>query len=238
MAYRRSYGYRKRFRRGRGRKRRRSGRYRRAGYYGRYKKSGVSSCNSAVEKKFHDFNVATAAAATWTAFTQFNLIAQGVTESQRVGRKCCIHSVAWKGTVIWAPHAGSTLSVANALQVYVFLDTQTNGAAAVEADMFTVATIPMDSWRNLAQQERFKMLYKKRYYFNRTAAAGDGAVNDTMEVMRNFSGYLKCQIPIEFDASVGAITEIRSNNIFMVYCSRNVTETVTPNFRVRVRFHD
>ncbi len=64
------------------------GRDRVGGYYGRYANGG--------ELKFHDVDLVDAVVAAGFNVTEtINIIAQGVTESTRVGRKCTIKSINW-----------------------------------------------------------------------------------------------------------------------------------------------
>ena len=62
---------------------------------------------------------------------------------------------------------------------------------------------------------------------------GNGTANDTLGVNINDSFYKTCNMPIEYDSTTGAITEIRSNNIGVLLLSRNGVCTFGSKFRVR-----
>ena len=210
-----------------------AGYYRRTGYYGRF--------NSGGELKFHDVAVDDAVIATGAnviAAGSVNLIAQGVTESTRVGRKCVIRSINWRGRLI-LPAASATNSAHDTVRVIMVLDKQANGATIVNTDLLEdagTAAIAYRSFNNLANKSRFVVLYDKTFSLNATAAAGDGTTNTSFESSRMFSFYKKCSIPIEFSSTTGALTEIRSNNITVLYCSENGVAGVEST--VRLRFSD
>ena len=45
--------------------------------------------------------------------------------------------------------------------------------------------------------------------------------------------YIKCNIPIQYNSTAGAIAEVRSNNIFMLYGSIAGISTIAGNARIR-----
>lgn len=200
---------------------------RRAGYYGRF--SGPNA-----ELKFFDtaisFTVDTTGEVPATG--QLTLIPQGVTESTRVGRKCVVKSLQFRGIASFVPAAAAVAS--GAISIFVMQDKQTNGAAAAFTDVFD-GTNANASLRNLANQSRFRMLKKIEMAFNSTA----GATTAYNNVTRNIDFFLKCNIPLEFSSTTGAITELKSNNIFLLAgASGNIDDLVTISGNARVRFSD
>lgn len=180
------------------------GRERISGYYGRF--TGRDA-----EYKFFDtalsFNVD--ATGEVPASGQLNLIPQGVTESTRVGRKATIKSLQIRARLVYTPAAAATASTI--VFIYVVLDKQCNGAAAAITDVLTSNDMS-GAMVNLANSERFIILKKFKIYF--TAPSGvSGAYNN---IDRHIEYYKRCNIPIEFSSTTGAITEIKSNNIFLL----------------------
>jgi len=205
-----------------------------AGYYGRF--TGPTP-----ELKFFDTTLAfdVDATAEVPATGQLALIPQGVTQSERVGRKCVVKSIACHGTVKINPGAAAT--AANVVYIYMLQDTQCNGAAASasgDTGVFTNADLGV-AHMNLANGQRFKIL--KKWVIALSPAAG--ATTALNAVIKPFSMYKKCNIPLEYDASAdtGAITTIRSNNIFLVAGAQNIgggDDIVTVSGSCRLRYSD
>ncbi len=187
------------------------------------------------ELKFHDLDIddATIASNGTIAQVSCNLIAQGVTEVQRIGRKCILRSVNWRFN-IRLPEVASTSATADTVRVMLYLDKQANGATAAVTDI--LESDNYQSFNNLANKSRFRTLMDRTYEINQEAGSGDGTANDGHRFNMNDSLYKKVNVPVEFDAGTGAITEIRSNNIGVLLLSKNglcVFES-----KMRVRFSD
>lgn len=195
------------------------------GYYGRFGRGG--------EYKFFDttlsFNVD--ATAEVPATGQLCLIPQGVTESTRVGRKCLIKSIDMKGMLTLTPSTEATCSTIS--WVYVVLDTQANGAAAAVSDVFNGSN-PWEFLMDLANEQRFKVLKTFEVRLEPQAGA-TGAYNNAKAMVHWFH---RCNIPLEFSSTTGAITEIRSNNIFLIAGCSGGDDLVAFNGVCRLRFSD
>ncbi len=201
---------------------------RQSGFYGRYSGRGG-------ELKFHDLAVDDAViAAGGTVSTSFNLIAQGVTESTRVGRKCIIKKIDWKISITLPASTSAAGGTPDSVRIQLILDKQANGAVPVVADIMEDGD--WQSFRNLANSGRFHFLMDKVIIMNQTGGAGDGATNDYNESKYFFKFHKDCNIPLEFSSTTGAITEIRSNNVFMMINSENGLAGLKS--QVRIRFSD
>jgi len=202
-----------------------------AGFYRRYPQSSN-------ELKFFDtdVNFTVDATAEVPSTGQFSLIPQGVTQSTRVGRKAMVKSIHLHGYCSVAPGA---VGGSDPIVLYLMLDKQCNGAAATvtgDTGIFTSANV-MQMNVNLANGDRFKILKRIELVMNAQA----GVVGALAPSVKTFNWYGKCNIPIEFDpsASTGAITTIRSNNIFLVAGAAGQTDdTVTCLGTCRLRFSD
>lgn len=197
------------------------------GFYGRYK--GANK-----ELKFFDTAISFTADATGEvpATGQLALIPQGDTESTRDGRKAFVKSIQARLVASYAPAAASTASTN--VFIMLVLDTQCNGAAAAVTDVLTSANMAQ-AMHNLANSDRFVVL--KKWKINLTAQAGvSGAYNNTT---KQFEYYKKCDIPINYSGTTGAITEIRSNNLFFLAGTDGASDDlVTVGGNVRLRFYD
>ncbi len=212
---------------------------RRSGYYGRFQGRRAGDANP--ELKFHDVDADQAAADLSAGVVLntdgINLIAQGVTESTRVGRKCVIKSINWRGTLQLTLTAGATATAPQTVRLMVVLDKQANGVAPTAADVLGTAP-DFQSYNFLANKSRFRTISDKVYDMNAQAGAGTGAANDFAAVNRSFEFYKKCDIPLEFSSTTGAIAEIRSNNIFLLIIASTATTSCTLDSKVRLRFSD
>ncbi len=203
------------------------------GYYGRYNRSPGD------ELKFHDIDVDDAvvtAAGTIQNTGSVNLIAEGTTQSTRLGRKCLIKKILWRYNVdltdVAAAQGGH-----DSIRVILYLDKQANGATAVASTAAGIMTSDdFYSFLNLANSSRFHILMDRTHKLKRSAAAGDGtAANDWAGESINGTFYKNCNIPLEFSGITGAITEIRSNNIGVLIFSR-VGATLVFKSKMRLRF--
>jgi len=118
--------------------------------------------------------------------------------------------------------------------LYLVLDKQANGAAAAFTDVMST-TLLATSFHNLANSQRFVVLKKMKFRH----VANSGATTALNNTNVPFEMYKKCNIPIEYSGTTGAITEIRSNNIFLLASSDGqADDLVTMVGNCRVRFSD
>jgi len=206
-----------------------AGRVRTGGYYGRFAGRGK-------ELKFFDtalnFSIDTTGEVPATG--QLNLIPQGVTESTRVGRKATIKSIQIRGELAYNPSTGT--GGATLVSIMLVQDTQCNGAAAAVTDVLTANTMAT-ALTNLENSDRFKILKQWRVPIN----TGAGAAAAFASVVKNWSYYKRCSIPIDFDstASTGAIGTIRSNNLFLLAGADSLSDdAVAVGGTCRLRFSD
>ncbi len=197
------------------------------GFYGRYAPSGT-------ELKFHDVNLDdVSVSSSGTVTPTINIIPIGTGESDRIGRKCTITAVNWKFRLDLPIRDALALPAdLEEVRVVLFLDKQCNGATAAVLDL--IETADVRSYRNLSNSGRFVFLHDKIYSLNYNNLASDGAglVSSTQKSM-SLSVYKKCNIPIEYNSTAGAITEIRSNNLGVLLISANATVGFESRFRLR-----
>ncbi len=211
----------------------RKGYNRTGGYYGRF--SGPKA-----ELKFHDVDLDDATINTAGDITaSINLIAQGTTESQRIGRKCVIRSIGWHFMIsLLIEQDQADIGGGDVLRIIMYLDKQCNGATAVVSTVAGILATPLyDSFNNLSNKSRFRTLMDRTYDLNRQVAGTDGANTvGSPALFMHDTFYKKCNIPLEFSSTTGAITEIRSNNIGVLLISRSNLAAIEG--RIRLRFSD
>ncbi len=189
------------------------------------------------ELKFHDVDLDDAGISSGVSVTDsINKIAQGVTESTRVGRKCTIKSINWRYQIKMPQRVDSALG-SDTVRVIMYLDKQANGAIAASTDL--LETADYQSFNNLGNSGRFLVLHDKTVDMNAQNGYGNGTTNASGELHHSFTFFKKCDIPIEFSSTAGAITEIRSNNIGVFLISKDGTSTgVSFDSKIRLRFSD
>lgn len=161
---------------------------------------------------------------------QLSLIPQGDTESTRDGRKAVVKSVQIRGSVYVNPTTGG--NVAGTAQIWLVLDTQANGAAAAFTDVFT-STDVNSCMLNLNNSGRFKVLKHWILCWNPEA----GVTTAWNSKMIPVEYYQSLDVPIDWSGATGAITEIRSNNLFLLAGQTGIGDDV-PTFTgtCRLRF--
>ncbi len=198
-----------------------------SGFFGRFGAGG--------ELKFHDVDLDDASIDQGATITpSINLIAQGTTESQRIGRKCTIRSINWRFRLNKSTVTAAT-ATAEIIRVILYLDKQCNGATAAVADI--LETDDFQSFNNLANKSRFRTLMDRTYVMEAQAGGGDGTTEDYGETIISDDLFKKVNIPVEFSATTGAITEIRSNNIGVLIISETGGLASFAS-KIRLRFSD
>lgn len=162
---------------------------------------------------------------------QLCLIPQGDTESTRDGRKAVIKSIQIRGSLLYTP--GASAQGSHICYLYVVLDTQTNGAAAAITDVFT-SNACQKNMLQLNNSGRFRILKKMVFAFNNMA----GVTTAFSNIVKPLEFYKRCNIPIDWNSTAGAITEIRSNNIFLIAgTDANGDDLTTLDGNCRLRFY-
>lgn len=200
-------------------------------------RGGRVSGGASGEMKFHDIDLDIGTIpSTGDVTNSINLIAQGITESTRIGRKCTIKSINWHYQLtIPEIDAGTTPAEAESIRVILYLDKQANGATAAVTDL--LETAHWLSFRNLVNVGRFKVLHDKVHTLTYGGMASDEAAKISQaKVVREVAFYKAVNSPIEFNSTAGAITEIRSNNYGVIVISSKGQGGF--DSKLRVRFSD
>lgn len=199
------------------------------GYYGRYANGG--------ELKFHDIDSNNSSPIPLAGVVQnagtLIVIPQGVTEITRVGRKCVLKSIMWRWSLtLPETQAEATPPSPDTVRMMVFLDKQANGTTAAVLDILETANF--QSFNNLSNSGRFKILYDKTITLNYSQLTAPIAASfATSTVIRNGTFFKKCNIPIEYSDTSGAMATIRSNNIGLLLISQFTKCSLDSKFRFR-----
>lgn len=170
-----------------------------------------------------------------------NAIPQGVTSTTRVGRKATIKAIGWRGTVSMEPVASTQTPVQGVVRLMLVLDRQANGATATVTGNPSglLASANYQSFNNLANKDRFRVLMDRTFDFETPSGAGDGTVaNDWGGKLCSFTFFKNVDIPLEFNSTTGALTEINSNNLFGVMIASSASSVFSLDSKMRLRFSD
>ncbi len=187
------------------------------------------------ESKFLDSDKDDAVVASGGAITtSVNLVAQNATESGRIGRKITITKIQLAISLsLPISQDDADIPSGDVCRVICYIDKQTNGADATVTDI--LETGEYDSFRNLANATRFQFLMDQTWPLNRQVAMTDGTnTSGGPNVVRNLvRKYFNVRIPIEFNSTTGAITEIRTNNVALLYITKNGLTALSNKVRIR-----
>ncbi len=206
--------------------------------YGRFGKGGGTGIKP--EKKFHDtILAATTISGTGTTMqngtTDMIELVRGTGENERNGSRIRIKSIHGRIRLMLPHEDGVTTGAASFDQVRIMvgIDKQANGAAATMAQILE-ESVAINQFRNIENVHRFVMLYDRSFTFNATGFTGMTTTTiDTPAVMKFIAINLQVNIPIYYDGALGAVSEIRSHNIFAFAISLNGRPTMICHWRIR-----
>jgi len=184
------------------------------GSYGR----GVAARSSGLEVKWNDDVNSGNLVGTAGAMidTNLNLIANGTSDNQRIGKKITVTALHCNGYLLMDPGRITQLYGSQKMRLIVYLDKQCNGAAPNVRDILYDnggGGVTINSFYNLDNSQRFKILHDKVYILR------NGMYFDTVGgIARGYTGRVNIKIrlaplniPIEYSGTTGTITEVRSN---------------------------
>jgi len=189
------------------------------------------------ELKFFDNTFSDLITTTGT-IKQLLTIPQDATQSGRVGRRINVRKIVYNLSFVYNVTGAASSIGCERVRFLIVHDKQCNGAAAdwasVANGVMNVAT--PDALRNLDNVARFQVLADKDIVIN--SQAGVSGAWQQCSGIRN--GVIPCNIPIEYDNSVatGAITSIRSSNIFAIAICQATTNGTSLLGQLRIRYTD
>lgn len=208
------YDYYRKSYKGLGMRRRRGGGGR--GYGGGRRSGGYRgrSGTKGPERKFVDTNYSQTQT-TDSTLILLSTIPQGITESQRLGREAAITTIQFTNRAVATTLATDVDQMWVRRKLWVVQDMQPNGAAMATTDF--LSTDHIDSYRNLDNLARFKVLFHRSDNFV-PLAAGNGTNTDSAQVAIFFKANIKCCIKMEFgDANAnGAIDTMERNSVYLL----------------------
>ena len=161
-------------------------------------------------------------------------LTQGAGASQRVGRSITIKYIELKINLsaAWTYPVNANVDVSSvSYRVDLMMDKQTNGVQAVGNDVYDTTLVnvdPTNRFDNLFNQDRFVRLKRWEGDFNApsfqviAAAAG----NTTVRAYRDLKFTKRCLAKVDYSGALGAIAEIRSNSLFLLFTASGGTVSV------------
>lgn len=189
-----------------------------------------------MELKFLDTDLSGALANTLSQ-ESICIVAQDDTEDGRTGRRITVKSIDIKGCC----SITGAVAAANArdwVKLMLVLDTQTNKGATFNATDLLVSDA-IESFNNLANKKRFRVLWADEF----TLAIGGAAASGAAFVFGSDSHYFRCHkkvdIPLDYDTSAtsGTRTSMTQNCLSFVAITENGVAAINAG-QARIRFTD
>jgi len=156
-------------------------------------------------------------------------IAQGTSGDTRDGRAIFVKSVQIRGTMNYAPAAGAVTGATAFM--YLVLDSQANGAVPAVSEIFT-STAAETNHLLIANSGRFRILKRWIQTFN----SPSGVTTAYNNVRKQIEFYKRCNIKVEYNTTGGALTDIKSNHLFLVAGSVGGDDLISFTGSIRLRF--
>ena len=162
--------------------------------------------------------------ATSRKVVQLNLVPAGNLPSERIGRKIVVKEIA--GNIIFTMNAHQS----DVVKVSVVQDRQCNGAELTADSVFTGTRLV--DFPQLANSQRYNILAMKMKSINWTGLGDDnGPANGETRAVMSFK--IPCNIEINFSDAAGAIASVRSNNLCVIFQSRDGKTKAESRWRIR-----
>ncbi len=200
-----------------------------------------------IEIKFADIETSNDAfATTWTTMEDatndsVSGVAQGIGESQRIGRKYTINSIHIRAIA----HVAATESVVNPQSAFrgricLVWDTQSNGTQLTATDVMDGGlTNDFLAFRNLQFTKRFRVLWDRSFVITPTGQTNEGAINlfangsYTTNTM-NFNKRFPKGVPVLTDAITAVMASITDNSFHVIGVANSTA--VLLDYQVRIRY--
>ncbi len=208
-------------------------------FTGYYRKTGwYRAPNSGPELKFFDGTMTDVVVASGGVIPLncMIIIDQGVSEQQRIGRKIVLRSIMMRYDIsLPEQDAAATPPPGDTLRILIVHDKQCNGTTAtVIGDGGPLFTNDINTFNNLNNKSRFRTLMDRTHNLNYVTLASDGAgLVSSAEVQEHHTWFKKINIPLEYSGATGALTEVRSNNLFCVIMGERSHAGFDARFRLR-----
>lgn len=169
---------------------------------------------------------------------------QGSAINQRIGREIKLVKLKIRGVIqVPAQATASTADNATFIRFILVQDTQTNATQMTGAQLIGSGTTTVDSFQNLDNTGRFRVLKDKIMPFNNANLAGSPTTGDVIQsgILRHFKFTYKPKYPISirFNAvNGGTIADIVDNSFHIVCNSLSSALGSTLSYQVRACYKE
>lgn len=182
------------------------------------------------ERNYVDVSATTYACDTTGTVTLLNTVAQGASQSQRIGKKWLMKSIQMKG-YFFAGSTGTYRGV-GALLVY---DKRPTGSLPAITDI--LVSVNSESFLNDVNSGRFRIIRR----WDEQIVGNTGTPTLTDMTIKNADTYVKLNLPVVNKAAgTGAIGDIEQGALYLVTCGNNSAGTGAASLYAgfRIRFID
>ena len=207
------------------------------------------------EKKYKDTPVSltvTDHTTGWAKLDTIAVVAQGDTESTRVGRALLIHSIHMNLELQLNGGTAATADCKDKYRIMLVLDKQNNAtthtAASIASALIqdnTSAVRALNSFRNLSNSKRFTVLREWNFSAGPESYAYNGTNIDHEGMVKNLEYHKEFKRPIKYEYNAtttsGSAGTLTQNNIFLIAVRQGAANTtIAPAIygMIRVRFTD
>jgi len=184
--------------------------------------------NNNLEKKYLDSGLGSSGISTTGTFVSTVIpVVQGTTDQTRIGNKITVKNFSIRCAMSMDDQTTGVI-VDGHIRVIVYIDKQANGATAATTDILTTAAL--SSYRNMDTVDRFVILKDKWMQYKVTAT---NALHTGQGSGQWWKWSKKLNLPVHYAGTTGAITEIKSNNIGVLFISDLSTLNMSMNCRTK-----
>lgn len=201
-----------------------------------------------LELKFHDYFLGPEPLTTdWVnsnvdpgAEECLNALTQGTGENERIGRAVNAKGIFIRGSVHLEPENDLTTmpNANNKVRIVLVLDTQTNQAAAIGSEvMDDTFADRANSFKNLVNNKRFKILGDKTITMTHPAGAGDATTFSLSGQTKHFTFFKKLNFTTTYNGTSETpdIAQIVDNSLH-IFAVSDAGAVVQLNYQARFRF--
>jgi len=172
---------------------------------------------------------------------------QGSGISQRIGKSCKVHKIKIRGIVQFSPLNNQTAGkFAASTRLLLVQDMQTNGTQAqgeqvMGASVTASAATNFNSWQNINNFGRFKVLKDKIINIKDPNGFFDGTNIEVNGKTRHFKWTINFRepIPVRFNATNGGtIADIVDNSLHLIATCNSITLAPSVTYQCRVCFKE
>lgn len=177
-----------------------------------------------------------------SATVLLNTVAQGVTESQRIGRQIKMQSIQINGMIHMPVQTNpSVLDTHPSVFLAVVLDTQTNGVTINSEDVYknpsADPSLAAHPFRNLEQVQRFKILKSTQLKLTPVLIGFDGTTMEQSGTQTPFTMYIKLNgLITNFCGTTSDVANIVDNSLHIIGYASNLGYTPSISYNARLRY--